>query len=341
MHLNPKRTMPVENLIPAQMRAAVYRAYGPPENVAIESKAVPRPKKGQLLVRVHAAALTQADRRARALDMPAGLGLVGHLVFGVGSPRNPILGMNFSGTIVALGHGVEQFGIGDEIFGSTEMAMGCHADYVAVRPRDAVACKPAVLTFAQAAAIPFGFSTARIFLEKAALQSGDTLLVNGASGSVGSALVQLAKAQGLRVTGVASGENTDFVRSLGAADVIDYRLQDFTTLGRRWHAVADLVGNAPIARADAALKPGGKLLLVVADLKAMLADPLSARFKNKKVIQTVTVPSSGMLASVGQQIAAGKLVSPVAKVFPLEDIVAAHRYMDEAAKRGTVVISMV
>jgi NADPH:quinone reductase-like Zn-dependent oxidoreductase len=228
-----------------KMKAAVYESYGPPEVLKIVDVLKPVPKLNEVLVRLHFASVTSADCRIRSLTVPYGFGLLSRMAFGFFKPRQPILGSEFSGVVEQIGKGVKKFKIGDAVFGISDVGMRSYAEFKCVAEDSVLALKPSTLTFEQAAALPFAGTTALEFLRKSNLKSGDEILVNGASGAVGIAVVQLAKHQGATVTAVCSAANTALMQSLGADDVIDYANEDFAKNGKRYDVIVDTVGTAP------------------------------------------------------------------------------------------------
>src|SRR5262245_60328216 len=218
------------------MKAAVCRRYGRPDVVQIADVPKPEPKANEVLVRVRATTVTAGDSRIRSARVPEGFGLLLRLGFGITGPRNPILGMEFSGEVATMGTSATRFKPGDRVFGAR---MGCHAEYVTVR-EGAIAPLTDGMTFEQAAALTFGGLTAITFLrDKAQLRPGERVLINGASGAVGTAAVQLARHLGATVTGVCSATNAELVRSLGAEQVIDYGLEDFTQAREAYDVIFD------------------------------------------------------------------------------------------------------
>jgi NADPH:quinone reductase-like Zn-dependent oxidoreductase len=225
------------------VRAAVYERYGPPEVVELREVEKPTPKDDEVLIKIHATTVTAGDWRARSLEMPPGFGFMGRLFFGISKPRQPILGTELAGEIESVGRDVGKFKTGDQIFAFPGASMGCHAEYRCMPENGAIVLKPANLSYEEAAALSFGGNTALDFLRRAKLSSGEKVLVNGASGGVGTAVVQLAKHFGARVTGVCSTKNIELVGSLGAARVIDYTKQDFTESGETYDVIVDTVGS--------------------------------------------------------------------------------------------------
>jgi NADPH:quinone reductase-like Zn-dependent oxidoreductase len=322
------------------MKAIVYERYGPPEVLQLKEVEKPTPKNHEVLIKTHATTVTSGDWRVRSLNVPAGFGLIMRLVFGVSRPKQPILGSELAGVIESVGKDVRKFKVGDPVFAFSDTAMGCHAEYKCMAEDGAVVPKPPSLTFEEAAALSFGGTTALDFLRRGKLQSGESVLVNGASGAVGTAVVQLAKHFGAIVTGVCSTANVELVRSLGATHVIDYTQQDFTRNGETYDVIVDTVGTAPFSRSKASLKEGGRLLLLVAGLPAMLIAPLVSMTSSKKVIAgpaTVRVEDMRFLARLAE---AGVFKPVIDRRYPFEQIVEAHRYVDTGRKKGNVVITL-
>lgn len=229
------------------MKAIVYETYGPPEVLGLKELPKPIPKDKEVLIRIHATTVTSGDWRARSLNMPAGFGLLGRLFFGLSKPRQPILGTELAGEIESVGKEVKKFKAGDQVFAFSGAGMGCYAEYKCMPEDGEVARKPANLTYEEAAAISFGGTTALSFFRRANLQRGEKVLINGPSGGVGTAAVQLARHFGAEVTGVCSAGNMELVKSLGASHVIDYAREDFTANGETYDVIVD-TGWKPAAR---------------------------------------------------------------------------------------------
>ncbi len=225
------------------MRAAVYRKYGPPDVVSIAEVQKPVPGERHLLVKVAASSVTSGDARLRAFNLPKPFALPGRLVLGIFAPRRKVLGVEFAGTVEAVGKAVTRFRPGDRVFGID--VFGCHAEYKLVREDKCVALMPEGLAFEDAAGVPFGGVTALDFFNRAKIQPGQKVLINGASGCVGAYAVQLARYFGAEVTGVCSAGNAELVRTLGADRVIDYATTDFAREHQVYDLVMDTVGNAP------------------------------------------------------------------------------------------------
>ena len=322
------------------MRAAVYRRFGGPDAVHLEEWPQPTPGPGELLVKVRAGSVSAADQRARTKDVPAGLKLLSSLTLGFRTPRRRVLGMDVAGVVEAVGPGVTRFAPGDEVIAMLGPKFGGHADYVTVAQDGAVTGKPANLTFEEAAALVFGGITAQAFLRRANLKPGASVLVNGASGAVGTAAVQLAALAGAHVTAVCSSGNTDLVRFLGAERVIDYATEDFTETVKTYDVVVDCVGNAPFRQIRPLIRPGGALLSVVTGLVGVLAAGVRSRRTGKHITAGNVPFTAADLAHIAQLAAAGLFRPVIDATFSLTDIAQAHRHVDTGRKKGNVVVQV-
>jgi NADPH:quinone reductase-like Zn-dependent oxidoreductase len=313
------------------MRAAVVDRYGPPEVVRVVDVPMPAPRSGEVLVRVSAAAVTAGDSRIRGARFPKGAAPFARLAFGLRGPRRKILGGSFSGVIEAIGAGVTGLTVGDEVCGMTGVRLGAHAERVAV-PAGRVVRRPAGVTDEDAAGVLFGGTTALYFLrDKAAVTAGQSVLVNGASGAVGSNAVQLAKHFGATVTAVTSTANVPLVSDLGAARVIDYTRTPLAEVTDRFDVVVDTVGNLSPASGRRLLTDGGVLLLVAANLWELL-----------RAHGNVRAGTSGERAEdfalLLQLLASGNLRVVIDQVRDLDGIVAAHHRVDSGRKIGNIVV---
>lgn len=321
------------------MRAVVYENYGPPEVLRFSEVDKPRPKDGEILIRNHATTVTSADWRLRSLTVPAGFGPIIRLVVGVSRPRQPILGSELCGVVESVGRAVTRFQPGDPVFAFTDTALGCHAEFICMAEEGAVARKPATLSDAEAAALCFGGTTALAFLRRAQLSRGETVLIHGASGAVGTAAVQLASHFGADVTAVCSSTNGELVRSLGATQVIDYTRQDFTRNGELYDVILDTVGTAPFSRSKGSLKQGGRLGLIVAGLAQLLQAPWQSLTSGKTVLAAPVTSEPEDLRCLADLAQSGAFKPVIDRCYPFEQIVEAHRYVDSGRKRGNVVIT--
>lgn len=322
------------------MKAVVYERYGPPEVLRFAEVAKPTPKANEVLIRIHATTVTSGDRRVRCLDVPAGFGLIVRLALGISKPRRPVLGSELAGVVEAVGKDVGGFAIGDPVFAFSDFGMGCHAEYKCMVHDGAVVRKPTGLTFAEAAALSFGGTTALDFLRRGKLQRGESVLVNGASGGVGTAVVQLARHFGARVTGVCSTANMNLVRSLGAGHVIDYTKEDFTQTGETYDVIVDAVGTAPFSRCKASLKDNGRLLMVAAGLPEMLRVPWVSMSSSRRMIAGPAAVRTEDLRFLASLAEAGEYKPVIDRCYPFEEIAQAHRYVDTGRKKGNVIVTL-
>ena len=319
------------------MKAAVYRRYGPPNVVQIEDVPTPAARPQELLVRVRAATVSAGDARLRSARVPRGFGVIMRLGFGVFGPRKPILGWDFSGEVAAVGALVSRFASGDRVFGAH---MGSHAEYVVVAESHVVAM-PRNLTFDTATSLVFGGMTSLFYLrDKAKIQPGERVLINGASGAVGSTAVQLAKHFGGVVTAVCSAGNAELVTSLGAVRAIDYTREDFTQTGETYDIILDAVGNCTFERCKRSLSLGGRLLLVVASLGQMIGAMLRPSRENRQILTGVNATRSEDLLFLGALAESGPLRPVIDRTYPLARIVDAHTHVDTGHKKGSVVITL-
>lgn len=322
------------------MKAIVYERYGPPEVLELREVAKPTPKDNEVLIKTYATTVTTGDWRVRSLNVPVGFGLIGRLVLGISRPRQPILGTELAGEIESVGKDVSKFKVGDQVFAFSGAGMGCHAEYKCMPEDGPVALKPANLTYDEAAAISFGGTTALNFFKRGRLQSGETVLINGASGGVGTAAVQLAKHFGANVTGVCSTANVELVKSLGANHVIDYTKEDFTRNGETYDVIVDIAGTAPFSRSKGSLKKRGRLLLVLGGLPDLLQIPWIAMTSSKRVIAGPAAERAEDLRFLAKLAEAGEFKPVIDRRYPFEQIAEAHRYVDTGHKKGNVIITL-
>jgi len=316
------------------MKAVVYTKFGPPEVLHLQEVEKPTPKANEVLIKIVATTVVKEDP-----DMRASPGFNGLL-----KPRNPILGQELAGEIEAIGRDVTRFKPGDQVFGFD--MFGAYAEYKCMPENGALAIKPSNISYEDAASIPNGALTALPFLrEKANIQSGQTVLIYGASGSVGAAAVQLAKYYGAKVTGVCSTANLEWVKSLGADQVIDYTQEDFTENGKTYDIIFDTVGKRSFSECRGSLTDEGIYLATVPTPVIMLQALRSAKSSGKKVKFTAAGlrPASEKikdLVFLTELIEVGKIKPVIDRSYPLEQIVEAHRYVEAGHKKGNVVITV-
>lgn len=316
------------------MKAAVCERYGPPEVVQIKDVPMPVPKAGELLVESRAATVNSGDARLRALRVPRGMSALVRVTMGVTKPRRPVLGFEAAGRVTEVASGVTDFQPGDRVVASRGFRFGCHAEYITVAEHGQVARIHDNVGFDEAVSLCFGGSTVLHFFERARLAAGDSILINGASGAVGTVAVQLARHRGAEVTAVCSGANAEIVRDLGADRVIDYATEDFTQNGHRYDVVMDAHGNAPYSRVKDSLKPGGRFVMVVGDLFQTIASmwqPATIGGTGK-----VTGETYRTLMSLAEQRSLRPVIDTV---LPFEQIVEAYRRVDGGHKVGSIVLT--
>lgn len=321
------------------MQAAIATAYGPPEVIEIREVPTPDPKDQEVLIRVRATTVTSGDWRVRSLNIPRGFKTLMRLMYGFSQPRQPILGVEAAGEVAAVGKDVTQFQVGDAVFAYTEK-MGCHAEYLVMPADGAVAPIPAPLSFEEAAALSFGGVTALVFFRRGHLQAGERVLVNGASGAVGTAAVQLAKHLGAEVTGVCSTPNRALVLSLGADHVIDYTQQNLDDWPETYDVILDTVGTLPFSRSKRLLRSGGRLLAVLGTMPELLRIPWDTMTSDKKTIAGPTSGSAELLRDLAALVEAGAYRPVLDRSYPFAQIVEAHRYVDTGRKKGNVNVTL-
>jgi len=318
------------------MKAIIYEKYGPPEVLQVKQIEKPVPGDKEILVRIHATAANSGEIRMRKAD-PFAV----RLVLGLMRPRKKILGVIFAGSIEAVGKAVTKFKEGDQVYGSTFPDFGAYAEYISIPEDGIIGIKPKSLTYEQAAAIPFGGTTALHFLQRAKIQPGQKVLIYGASGAVGTAAVQIAKYFGAEVTGVCSTSNLQMVTSLGADKVIDYTKQDFSKSGELYDIIFDTVGKSPFSGSIKSLKKNGYYLRIVHMSPGPILRGLwISMTSNKKVIGGVAAGKAEDLIFLNKLIESGQLKPVIDKTYALEQIVEAHRYVEKGHKKGSVIITV-
>lgn len=304
------------------MKAAIYTKYGSPDVLKLVDIKKPTPEANEILVKIRATTVTSGDVRLRSSNFPLLAWLPVRIMFGLFKPKKEILGHEFAGVVEAIGKDVTKYKVGDEIFGTpTLLKTGSYTEYICIpqnRKKGVLSLKPQNLSFEEAAALPVGGMTALFLLNKAKLKEGQQVLIYGASGSVGSYAVQIARAQGPNVVAVCSSSNFDLVKSLGADRAIDYKKEDYSRLEEKFDIVFDAVGKTSKSTAKKVLKKGGHFVTVKA----------------------LTNPTQKHLNKLKDLAERQKIKPYIDKYFPLSQIVEAHKYVEQGRKRGNVVIEV-
>lgn len=322
------------------MKAIVYTTYGPPDVLQLQEIEKPIPKDNEILVKIKATTVTVADIRARSFTVPPAFWLPARITLGLRQPKKSILGMELAGEVEAVGKEVQKFKVGDSIFAASLAEFGAYAEYKCLPEDGPVALKPTNISYAEAAAIPIGARTALYFLRKAKIEQGQKVLVYGASGSVGSYAVQLAKYFGAQVTTVCSTANVQWVKSLGADKVIDYTAEDFSQTNETYDVIFEAVNKSDFSDCLKVLKKNGAYINVTEPIpsKKMLWTKLTS---GKKVILSQNPPETAeALNFLKELVEAGKLKVVIDRHYTLDEIVEAHQYVEKGHKKGNVIIYM-
>jgi NADPH:quinone reductase-like Zn-dependent oxidoreductase len=331
-----------------KMKAIIYTEYGSPDVLQLKEVAKPAPRDNEVLIKVHAIHVNFGDILARNFNkisprkfsMPLPLWLPSRIMFGFRKPRRKILGNEFAGEIESVGKDVTRLKKGDQVFAYRGMSMGAYAEYLCMSEGELVAIKPANMTYEEAAAVPYGAITALSLLRKVNIQRGQKVLINGASGGIGSAAVQLAKYFGAEVTGICGTPRLEFVKSLGADKVIDYTKEDFTQSGETYDLIFDILGKSSFSRCKSSLNQNGRYLLASFKMKHLFQMLWTKIRGGKKVICALSSEKAKDLVFIKELIEAGKFKSVMDRRFPLEQTAEAHRYVETGHKKGSVVITM-
>ncbi len=330
------------------MKAMICTRYGPPEVLQLQEVAKPVPKDNELLIKVHATSVGFGDLMARnfkavspgKFTMPFLFWLLTKLSFGLSKPKVTVLGSEFSGEVEAVGSAVKSFKPGDPVFGYLGQGMGAYAEYLCMPENGVLALKPAAMTWEEAAIVPYGAIMALPLLRNVNLRPGQKVLINGASGGIGSAAVQIAKHFGAEVTGVCGTQRLDFVKSLGVDKVIDYSKEDFTQNGEIYDLIVDILGKGSFTRSKRSLTPNGRYLFVSFKMKQLLQMLWTSITGGKRVLCAIAPGSVEDLNAVKALIEAGEIKAIIDRRFPLEQAAEAHRYVEAGDKKGSVVITV-
>jgi NADPH:quinone reductase-like Zn-dependent oxidoreductase len=309
------------------MRAMICTKYGPPEVLQLKDVAKPRPKDDEVLIKIHAAAVTMSDIYIRGCQVPLRMQIPMRLMMGLIKPRNPVLGEVLAGEIESVGKAVKRFKPGDAVYGLTGFKLGAYAEYTCMRETDSkrgcLALKPANISYEEATAVAYGGLLAFQYMERGDIQPGQDVLIYGASGTTGTTAVQFAKALGARVTGVCGASHLELVKSLGADEVIDYTRVDRLSPGRRFDFVLDAVGKKKTSK-----------------LKEACKKALAPQGKYVSIDDGPLRLDSWRLAAVAERVEAGQIKPVIDRFYRLEELAEAHRYVDQGHKQGGVVVKI-
>jgi len=320
----------------------VYDRYGPPDVLRLEDVERPVPKEDEVLVKIRATAVTRADCATREANRRSGLAvsLISRSISGIRRPKQRILGSELAGEVEAVGAAVNEFAVGDHVFGTSGFMFGAHAEFICLRESARIAHMPVGMSFEEAASVCDGGLNALWCLRGAGLRKGQRILIYGASGAIGTAAVQLAKYFGADVSAVCSTKNLELVRSLGADRVIDHTQEDFTKNGQTYDVIFDAVGKHSFARSSGSLNPGGSYLATDGFRNLLLA-LWTSRFGDKKVVFSIPPRYTKQdVRFLKELIEAGKYRAVIDRCYPLEDVVEATRYVETEQKTGNVVLTI-
>jgi NADPH:quinone reductase-like Zn-dependent oxidoreductase len=324
------------------MKAILHTEYAPPEELQLKEVDQPVPKEDEVLIKIFATTVTTSDCNIRNMTfVPKLFMLPTRMELGITKPKNHILGFDLAGVVEAVGGDVTRFKTGDQIFGTTEPTYGAHAEYICLPEDGVLAKKPTNMTFEEAATIPVIGNTALHFIrDMGNVQTGDKVLINGASGGIGTFAVQLAKYFGAEVTGVCSAKNVELVKSLGADQVIDYTKEDFTQTGQTYDVIFDAVGKSSFSRCKSSLKENGVYLDTVPKLGTLLQMLWTSKIGSKKVKLEGAPAKIENLRYLKELIEAGMLKTVIDRRYSLEQTAEAFRYVESGHKKGNVVITV-
>jgi len=330
------------------MKAIVYSEYGGPDVLKLTEIEKPIPGDNDILIKNYASSVNYGDLLARRFkevtpaefNMPSFFWFIAKLSFGLKKPKNPLLGSEFAGEVEKTGKNVTEFKEGDPVFGYLGQKMGAYAEYICMAAKDCVALKPSNMNYKEAATIPMGTVMAINLLQKAGITSGQKILVNGASGSIGSAAMQIARHFGAEVSGVCGTARTEFVRALGADHVIDYSKEDFTQNGQSYDLIFDILGKSSFAKCKNSLKENGIYLSVSFKAEKLLQMFWTSIRGGKKVLCLLAPGAKKDLLKIKELIEAGKIKTHMDKIFSMQQAAEAHRYVEDGQKKGNIVLSI-
>lgn len=330
------------------MKAVIVTEYGSPDVLQLTEIDKPIPKAHEIRIKIYAASVGYGDIISRKFshisprefNMPFLFWIMARIAFGLRTPKKRILGAEFAGEIESIGSAVTRFKPGDPVFGYRGAEFGANAQYLCMPEDGLVALKPTNMTYDEAATVPYGALTALSLLKKVNIQPGQSVLINGASGGIGSAAVQLAKHFGAQVTGVCSKSGMAYVKALGADKVIDYTEEDFTKMADTYDLILDILGKGSFAQGKRTLKSNGRYLFASFKLKQIFQMLWTSRVGDKKVICALSMEKPEDLILIKELVGAGKIISIIDRCYPLEQTAEAHRYVEGGHKRGNVIITV-
>lgn len=330
------------------MKAIVYSEYGSPDVLQLKDIEKPLPRENEVLIRIHATSVNFGDMMARnfkaispgQFNMPFFIWLIAKISFGLNQPKITILGNEFAGEIEAVGRDVKRFMPGDQVFGYSGERMGAYTEYLCMPENGMLAIKPTNMTFEEVAGVPYGGIVALSLLRRANIKLGHKVLINGASGGIGSSAVQIAKSLGAEVIGVCSTSKMEFVKTLGVTKAIDYTKEDFTQNGETYDLIFDILGRCSISRGRSSLKSNGILLFASFKMKHLFQMLMTSRSGGRRVICALSSGKVDDLNTLKEMIEAGKIKPVIDRCYPLEQISEAHRYVEQGHKKGNVVITI-
>jgi len=331
------------------MKAIIYTEYGTPDVLHLEEMEKPTPKENEILIKNHATTVNFGDLMARnykaisprRFNMIFLFWLMAKISFGLNRPKITVLGNEFAGVVDAVGSSVKHFKPGDQVFGYLGPSMGAYAEYFCMPENGVVTTKPTQIRYEEAAAVPYGAIMAMSLLRKANIQPGQKVLINGASGGIGSAAVQIAKYYGAEVTGVCSTPRLDYLKALGADHIIDYSVDDFSQNGETYDLIFDILGKCDFHHCKNSLKPNGILLFASFKEKQLLQMLWTNAFGiGKRIICAIAPGSVDDLITIKELMETGRLKAIIDRCYPMEQAADAHHYIEQGHKKGSVVISI-
>ena len=322
------------------MKAVICTKYGPPDVLQLKEVTKPVPRDNEVLIRIYATTVTKYDCWVRSSTAPTGFWLPMRIASGLRKPKKTILGTELSGEIEAAGKDATRLKKGDQVFGYPGMNLGAYAEFICLPEDGVIAIKPSNITYEEAASIPQGALTALFFLRKGNVQSGQKVLIFGASGGVGNYAVQLAKYFGAEVIGVCSTTKFELVKSLGADKVIDYTKEDFTKSGETYDIILDTIGKSSVSGCKRSLKNDGFYLLTTFGLPKLVQILWLSMTSKRKVFYGLLKERTEDLIFLKELIEAGKIKAVIDRSYPFEQAAEAHRYVETGRKKGNVVITM-